>query len=190
MVSPVYAVEHWLANVFGVRHEFPLLAFIFAVVLVVEPVLLIGVAAWLTRVWSRSGRSVLSVAVRYSYSLVPLGFGIWLAHFGFHFLTGLFTFIPVTQSAFAELGWAILGQPRWGLSGLAPNIVQLFEFGFITLGLVGSVLVGYAITATEAIDHRGRVFGLWVTVSLLLAASAFWLMSQPMEMRGVVLGSG
>ena len=190
MVSPVYAFEQWLANLFGVRHEFPLLAFIFGLFLVCEPLLLIGIAAWLTRVWSGSGRSLLSVAVRYSYSLVPLGFGIWLAHFGFHFLTGLFTFIPVTQSALAELGWAILGQPRWGLSGLPPNVVQLFEFGFITLGLVGSLLVAHSITATEVLAHRGRVFGVWVTVLLFVAGSAFWLMSQPMEMRGVVLGSG
>jgi hypothetical protein len=179
-----------LANLFGVRHEFPLLAFIFALFLICEPVFLIGVAAWLTRAWSGTARSLLSVAVRYSYSLVPLGFGIWLAHFGFHFLTGLFTFIPVTQSALAGLGWTILGQPRWGLSGLPPNVVQLFEFGFITLGLVGSLLVAYSITATEMLDHRGRVFSVWVTVLLLVAGSAFWLMSQPMEMRGVVLGSG
>jgi hypothetical protein len=34
------------------------------------------------------------------------------------------------------------------------------------------------------------VFSLWAAVSLLLACSAFWLMSQPMEMRGVVLGTG
>jgi len=190
MVSPVYALEQSLANLFGVHYEFPLLAFIFALFLVCEPLVLIGVAAWLTRVWSKSGRSLLAVAVRYSYSLVPLGFGIWLAHFGFHFLTGLFTFIPVTQSALAELGWAILGEPRWGLSGLAPNVVQLFEFGFITLGLVGSLLVSYSITYTEVLDHRGRVFSVWAAVALLIAASAFWLMSQPMEMRGVVLGSG
>jgi hypothetical protein len=190
MVSPVYALEHRLANLFGVRHEFPLLAFIFALFLVCEPVLLIGVAAWLTRVWGRSERWLLSLAVRYSYSLVPLGFGIWLAHCGFHFLTGLFTFVPVTQSALAQLGWAVLGQPRWGMLGLPPNVVQLFEFGFISLGLVGSLLVGYSITATEGLDHRGRVFSVWAAVSLLLACSAFWLMSQPMEMRGVVLGSG
>jgi len=190
MVSPVYALEQSLANLFGVHYEFPLLAFIFALFLVCEPLVLIGVAAWLTRVWSKSGRSLLAVAVRYSYSLVPLGFGIWLAHFGFHFLTGLFTFIPVTQSALAELGWAILGEPRWGLPGLAPNVVQLFEFGFITLGLVGSLLVSYSITYTEVLDHRGRVFSVWAAVALLIAASAFWLMSQPMEMRGVVLGSG
>jgi hypothetical protein len=190
MVSPVYAFEHSLGNLFRVNYEFPLLAVIFALFLVCEPLLLIGVAAGLTRVWGGSKRPLLSLAVRYSYSLVPLGFGIWLAHFGFHFLTGLFTFIPVTQSAVAELGWAILGQPQWSFSGLAPNVVQLFEFGFITLGLVGSLLVGYSLAAMEGALHQSRVFGVWATVSLLLAGAAFWLLSQPMEMRGVVLGSG
>ncbi len=190
MVSPVYALEQWLANLLGVNNEAPVLAVIFALFLVVEPLLLIGVAAWLTRVWERRNRSLLSIAVRYSYSLVPLGFGIWLAHFGFHFLTGLYTFIPVTQTALANVGWAILGEPRWGLTGLAPNVVQLFEFGFITLGLLGSLLVSYAIVTTERIERPTPVFSVWATVSLLMAGSAFWLMSQPMEMRGVVLGGG
>ena len=190
MVSPVYALERSLANLFGVNHEFPVLAAIFALVLICEPLLLIGVAVWLTKTWSRSKRPLLSLAVRYSYSFVPLGFGIWLAHFGFHFLTGLFTFVPVTQSALADAGWAALGQPHWGLSGLAPNVVQLFEFGFITLGLMGSLIVAYSIATTEIIEHRARVFAVWALVSLLIAASAFWLMLQPMEMRGVVLGSG
>lgn len=190
MVSPVYALEQWLANLLGVQHEAPVLAIVFALFLIFEPLLLIGVAAWLTRVWEGKKRSLLSTAVRYSYSLVPLGFGIWLAHFGFHFLTGLYTFIPVTQAALAELGWAVLGEPRWTLSGIAPNVVQLFEFGFITLGLLGSLLVSYAIATAENVNRPTRVFSLWAAVSLLMAASAFWLMSQPMEMRGVVLGSG
>ena len=87
---------------------------IFALFLVFEPLLLIGVAAWLTRLWDGSKRSLISLAVRYSYSLVPLGFGIWLAHFGFHFLTGLYTFIPVTQAAVADLGWADSGPAALG----------------------------------------------------------------------------
>ena len=190
MVSPVYALEQWLARVFGVNYELPVLAVIFTLFLICEPLLLIGSAAWLTRVWSGKKRSLISSAVRYSYSLVPLGFGIWLAHFGFHFLTGLFTFIPVTQSALAELGWAVLGQPHWGLPGLTPNVVQLLEFGFVILGLLGSLLVSYSIAATEESANPTRVFSVWAVVSLLIAASAFWLMSQPMEMRGVVLGSG
>ena len=190
MVSPVYVFEQSLAHLFGVSHEFPVLASIFALFLLCEPVLLIGIASWLTRVFAGTKRPLLSLAVRYSYLFVPLGFGIWLAHFGFHFLTGLLTFIPVTQSAFADAGWALLGQPHWGLAGLAPNVVQVFEFGFIALGLVGSLIVAYSITAAEVAEHRARVFGLWATVVLLIAASAVWLMSQPMEMRGVVLGSG
>jgi hypothetical protein len=84
----------------------------------------------------------------------------------------------------------MLGQPHWGLSGLAPNVVQLFEFGFIALGLLGSLLVSYSIAATEELVHPMRVFVPWAVLSLLLAAAAFWVLLQPMEMRGVVLGSG
>ena len=190
MVSPVYALEQWLARVFGIQYELPVLAVVFALFLVFEPLLLIGIAAWLTRLWESRKRSLIATAVRYSYSLVPLGFGIWLAHFGFHFLTGLYTFIPVTQAAAGDLGWAVLGEPRWGLSGLAPNVVQLFEFGFIALGLLGSLMVSFAIVAAENVDRRARVFSVWAVVSLLVAGSAFWLMSQPMEMRGLALGGG
>ena len=190
MVSPVYAFENWLANLFGVKTEFPILALIFGLFLIGEPLLLIGIAAWVTRLWGGSNRPLLPLALRFAYSLVPVGFGIWLAHFGFHLLTGLYTFIPVSQSALADVGWAILGQPRWSLPGLAPNVVQLLECGFIALGLVGSVLVSYGIAANENVDHPSRVFIPCATLSLIVAGAAFWLMSQPMEMRGVVLGSG
>jgi hypothetical protein len=189
MVSPVYALEQWLANLFGVTHELPVLALVFGLFLICEPLLLIGVAAWLTRIWGRNQKPLLSVAVCYSYSLAPLGFGIWLAHFGFHFLTGLYTLVPVTQAALAELGWAVLGQPQWSVPGLPPNVVQLFEFGFIALGLLGSLLVSYALATAEE-QHPRRVFVLWCTLALIIAAGAIWLISQPMEMRGVVLGSG
>ena len=184
MVSPVYALEQWLAKLFNINHELPVLAFVFVLFLIIEPVLLIGTAAWLTRVWGGSKKPLLSLAVRYSYSLAPLGFGIWLAHFGFHFLTGLYTIIPVTQSAVG-----ILGEPRWGTPGLAPNLVQLFEFGFIILGLLGSLLVSYAIATAEEV-RPVRVFIVWAALSVVIAIGAFWLMSQPMEMRAVVLGSG
>jgi hypothetical protein len=187
MVSPVYALERWLANLFRVNYELPVLAFIFGLFLIVEPVLLIGVAAWISKVWSRSKRPLLSQAARYAYSLAPIGFGIWLAHYGFHFLTGLYTIVPVTQAALAELGWAVLGQPHWTLAGLAPNVVQLFEIGFITLGLLGSLLVSYSIAATEEVKHPIRVFIPWAVLSLIIAGGALWLMFQPMEMRGVSL---
>ena len=188
MVSPVYAFQNWLAGVFGFSLEWQVLAVIFVLVLVVEPLVLIGLAAWIAKFWGRSQRSLLSLAVRFSYALAPIGFGIWLAHYGFHFLTGLYTFVPVTQAAVAELGPAILGQPQWGAPGLPENVVQLFEFGFITLGLLGSLLVSYSIAATEERAHPIRVFIPWAALSLLMAGAAVWLLAQPMEMRGVALG--
>jgi hypothetical protein len=183
MVSPVYALENWVARVLGVEREFPVLALVFGLFVVIEPLLLIGVAAWLTRVWGGSRKPIVAVAVRYSYVLAPLGFGIWLAHYGFHFLTGLYTIVPVTLAA---LG----GQPHWGTPGLAPNVVQLFEFGFVLLGLFGSLLVGYSIAIAEKVDHPSRIFALWAIVVLIMTAGALWLMSQPMEMRAVSLGVG
>ena len=188
MVSPVYALQKWLASLLGFSSEWQVLAVIFGLFLVLEPVILIGLAAWIARSWGRSQRSLFSFTVRYSYALVPIGFGIWLAHYGFHFLTGLYTFVPATQAAVAELGWAIFGQPQRGAPGLPENVVQLFEFGFITLGLLGSLLVSYSIAATDEVVHPIRVFIPWATLALLMAGAAVWLMAQPMEMRAVMFG--
>src|SRR5688500_9457459 len=190
MVSPVYALEQWLAQRIGVNSELPVLGSVFALFLIFEPLILIGVAAAITRLWNGSKRPLIALAVRYSYSLVPIGFGIWLAHYAFHFLTGLFTFVPITQAALADLCWAILGHSQWTLAGLSPNFVQVFEVGFIVLGLFGSLLISYLLAATEETLHPARVFVPWATLSLIIATAALWVMSQPMEMRGVVLGSG
>jgi ferredoxin len=190
MVRPVYAFESWIAGVFGLNREAPVLAMIFFLFLVIEPVLLIGSAAWLTRMFTNRRSSVLATAIRYSYALVPLGFGIWLAHYGFHFLTGLFTFIPVVQNAVAQLGQPLLGQPRWSLVGLPQNVAQVFEYGFLSIGLVGTLLVSHRLAEAELTQHRRAIFAVWALVSFVLWGAALWLMSQPMEMRGVMLSGG
>lgn len=193
MVSPVYALEQWLAQRMRVTTEAPVLATVFGMFLVLEPLLLIGVATWITKVWTRNKAPLLRLAVRYSYSLIPIGFGMWLAHYSFHFLTGLFTFIPVMQAAVAELGAPILGQPHWALVGLPVNVVQIFEVGFIVLGLLGSLTTSYLLAAMDQTGEQRRpacAFIPWAVLSLIIAAAALWVMSQPMEMRGIVLGSG
>ncbi len=188
MVSPVFALENWLGRVMHVSHEGPVLAVIFGLFLIVEPVLLLGLAGWLTGIWVDNKRAVLPLVVRYSYALVPIGFGIWLAHYSFHFLTGLYTFIPVTQNAVASLGWPALGEPVWTLTGLPRGSVQAMEFGFLGLGLVGSLLVSYRLAQDDSSRHAARVFAIWGGASLILWVAAIWLMSQPMEMRGTILG--
>jgi ferredoxin len=187
MVSPVYVVEKWLANLLHAGHEAPVLGVIFGFFLVAEPLVLLGAAAWITRAWGRVERSLLPIAVRYSYALVPLGFGMWLAHYSFHFLTGLLTFIPVTQNAVASLGFNFLGVPQWTLTGIPMRYVQPAEIGFILLGFAGSLQVMHRLAEDDCSEHPVRVFIPWAAVGLLICLAAIWLMFQPMEMRATFM---
>jgi hypothetical protein len=189
MVSPVYVVEKWLGKLLHVSHQAPVLATIFAFFLLVEPIVLLGGAAWLTQKWGGSQRTLMPLMVRYSYALVPLGFGIWLAHYGFHFLTGMFTVIPVTQSAAASLGWTFLGKPRWLLTGIPMRFVQPIELGFLLLGFLGSLLVTHRLAEEDCAEHPMRAFIPWAIVCVLIWLAATWLMFQPMEMRATFMMS-
>lgn len=182
MVSPVYAFQSWLAGLMRVESEAPVLAALFALALVVEPLLLLGAAGWLSLKWGGVRDGLLPTVVRYSYALIPLGFGVWLSHYGFHFLTGLYTFIPVTQSALS------LGEPLWYLAGLPERVVYPLELGLLGLGLLGSLLLAYRLAEAETAAHPRRVFAAWAALCFVLWASALWLLSQPMEMRGTFLG--
>ncbi len=185
MVSPVYAVERWIAGLLHVNHEAPVLGILFATFLLVEPVVFLGVAAYLTH--KSASRPLVPTAVRYSYGLVPLGFGMWLAHYGFHFFTGLLTFIPVAQNAIAELGWPVLGTPLWTLTGLPLHMVRPIEMMFLGLGLAVSLLVTYRLAEGDSPSRPWRIFIPWGLVSIMVSLAALWLLYQPMEMRATLL---
>ena len=187
MVSPVYALENWLGEALHVNHEAPVLSIIFVFFLVLEPVLLLGLAAWLSRAWGGIRRAIVPLVVRYTYGLVPLGFGMWLAHYGFHFLTGLYTIIPVTQSAVASLGRAFLGEPHWTLTGLPANAVQVVEIGFLVLGLAGSLAVTHGLAEEDSPEKPLRAFLPWAGVCAVLWVASMWLIFQPMEMRATLM---
>jgi polyferredoxin len=189
MVSPVYAVRAWLASRLGSPNPAVTVGALFLLVLVVEPLLLLGGAAWAARRLAGLRQPLLGVVTRFAYALVPLGFGIWLAHYCFHLLTGLWTIVPVAQSALADAGVPLLGRPRWSLGGLAPRFVQPLELGFLALGLCGSLLVAWRIAAREAPGRGARAFLPWAVLCLLLWSTAVWLLGQPMEMRGTFFGS-
>lgn len=190
MVSPVYTLEAWLAGLLGTTAEWPVLGLIFLAALVVEPAVLLGVTGWLSRRLSRRDEPLLPLVVRYTYALVPFGFGMWLAHYLFHFLSGFWVFVPVVQNLVWEVvGTPVLGQPRWGLGPLVPLAwLDALEIGFIGLGTWGSWLVAYRLAAQDVPDRRWRAFLPWAVLVALLAFVAVWLMGQPMEMRGTFMG--
>lgn len=190
MVSPVYAAQAFLARALHLRSEGAVLALLFALGLGVAPAVTLVPAAWATRAIAGSREALLAVGVRYAYALIPLGLGVWTAHYAFHFLTGLWTFVPVAQRALVDLGAPVLGAPRWSLGGLPARVVYPIELGLLTLGLVGSWIVAWRTARREPPPAVAwRVAAPWATLTLALFVAALWLLSQPMEMRGTLFPS-
>jgi len=199
MTSPAYLVEQRLAATIGTRSEWPVLAVIFIVGLLVLPAALLSGAGAVTRAFApeprgtslrpfgASARQSLAATVQsYAYALIPIGLGIWVAHYGFHLLTGLLTIVPVAQSAVVDaFGHALLGGPFWGWVGLQPGAVFPIQLGCVVLGAAGSLAMVHAISQRDQPSRPVLASAPWLAVVLLIMTTALWILSQPMEMRAV-----
>lgn len=188
MVGPFYPLAQAVAGLLHTTSRSVVLFVLFIGGLVALPLVLVGLAAWASRALSHARESVTAIAVRYSYGLAPLGFGMWLAHYNYHFLTGGLTIIPVAQSLFFRLGLPLGRLPLWGLAAVLPLAwVTVLETVFLEAGLLGSGLLLLAIARDR---QRGQSRSAWWAVApwwllaLALFASGWWLVGQPMQMRG------
>lgn len=188
MVSPVYALQNWMAGVMNTTYELPVLGTLFFVMLVVEPFILLGLTASAMRTWAGAQDNLMPIVMKYAFALVPFGFGLWVAHYSFHLLTGIWTFVPVVQSMMVDLGTPIFGEPIWRLTGMPVGAVFPLEIGFLSLGFFGSLLVTYRISEKNYYDRRWQAFIPWAVLLAILFCAAIWLLNQPMEMRGTFLG--
>ena len=191
MIGPVYATERWIASVLQTTSETPVLGLVFVIGLVALPLTLCGGAAALTRrLTSVAAPGIRDVAVRYAYALVPFGVGVWLAHYWFHFLTAVWTIVPVTQSAAIDaMGRAILGEPNWRWLGMRPGTVFPLQVGVVLLGAMGSLVLVHRVSERDYPDDVApRASAPWGVLVVCLAVLALWILAQPMEMRGTALG--
>jgi polyferredoxin len=191
MTAPAAGLESSLGRLLHVRSEALVLGMLFAIGLVVLPAVLLVCAAAVTRLAARdAGKPIGSTAAAYAFGLIPLGFGVWLAHYGFHLFTGILTAVPVTQTAAIDvLGWAALGEPAWRWAGMQPGSVYPIQIGFVLLGACGSIGLVQATSSRDYPGRRALASVPWHVVVLVLAAAALWIFTQPMEMRGLG-GSG
>ena len=141
--------------------------------------------------WGRlDGRHWLEVATRFSYALVPLGFGMWLAHYSFHFLTSYDTVVPVTQRfAGGPRAGRSLGEPDWGRACCRPvaDWLPRLEILFLDLGLLLSLYTGYRIAwRSRALTRALKALAPWALLMVLLFAAGVWIVFQPMQMRGTL----
>ena len=187
MTSSAFAVEQRLGSMLGVQSKALGLFLIFAIGIVIAPAILISVAGLLTQASSgENSGSLRTTVVRYAFAFIPIGFGVWLAHYGFHLLTGILTVVPVMQSAAIDaFGRALLGEPAWRWVGLQPGAVFPLQLGLVLLGAAGSVGVVHATSLRHHPAGPAKASMPWLCIVVLLTTTALWILSQPMEMRAV-----
>ncbi len=189
MISPVYALQQNISRWLNVTQEAPSLLIIFGGGLVVLPVVVLSITGTLS--WLSAGQkqdAIQQVIQRFAYSIVPIGMGMWLAHYAFHFMTGALTIIPVVQSFLNDSGFDA-GQPQWQLGYIVPaEWIFPIQTILLYLGALGSLVVAFQI-ALNHYNNRNialRAFLPWGILSILMLFAALWIMFQPMEMRGTI----
>lgn len=171
MVSPVAGLPHlplWLAAA-----------------LVPAPVVLALACARIGRAAAGRARSTRHLLSALAPALIPLGFAMWLAHFGFHAGTGLASALPALARAAGDLGLPPAGPTR--ALGLSAGDLTGLEIAALGVGLVVSVAVTWRLA--RGLDGSARVaLGIaapWMLLSLLLYGAGVWIFLQPMQMRGM-----
>jgi len=182
MVGPVAEWQQRLAEWTRVRSPLLATTAFYLLALVVMPLLTVGGAAMLSRRWGRLTAGPLEVATRFAYALVPIGFGMWLAHYSVHFLTSYETAVPVTQRFAADLGLTSLGDPEWGCACCRPRMPWLLplEILFLDVGLLLSLYTAYRLAPSL------KALAPWALLLVLLFAAGVWVLFQPMQMRGTL----
>ncbi|MBL8146642.1 MAG: FesM [Anaerolineae bacterium] len=197
MTPPVYDLLEGLANSLGLPGaglppaaiDAIVLGLLFVAVGVVLPAgLSVGAAALSRRLGGVSKRDSLRHTVAaFAPAFVPIGLGFWIAHYSFHFLTGLFTIVPVTQRFLTDhqIGW--FGAPDWSLGGLPLGVVGMIQLSALIAGY--GVSMWLALQTAQRLYRRNAMLGYlaWALLLTGLMLAGWWLIQQPMEMRGSFL---
>jgi cytochrome c oxidase assembly factor CtaG len=182
MVGPVAQGQERIALLVGIHSPLLATTVFYLLALVGLPLLTVGGAAALSRRWGRLEAGTFEVATRYAYALMPLGFGMWLAHYGFHFLTSYDTLAPVAHRFVADLSPIWLGVPTWGSACCRPGSGWLLRLELLCLdaGLLLSLYAGYRLAPSL------KALAPWALLLILLFAAGVWIVFQPMQMRGTL----
>jgi ferredoxin len=190
MIEPVVQLEERVQSLLELDSPLAVITVFFAGALVLFPLASIGTAAALTRRWAEPHASILAIAVRYAYALVPLGFGMWLAHYSFHFLPSCDVIIPVARRFLADVGVAGFADPAsvYGCCRTVPEWLDQVELGFLGFGFLGSLYVLHqiALARTHRPAQAIRALTPWAVLIVLLFAAGVWIILQPMQMRGAL----
>ncbi len=189
MIGPVMQWEQELQAQAPLLPRVLLIGVLNVFALLVFPLVGVGIVAAISKHWGRLRERTLAVANRFVYALIPLGFAMWLAHYGYHLATSYGTAWSVTQRFATDLGWSTLGEPIWRCGCCEPVGTWLVktELLILDVGLLLSLYTAWRIARRTTAGSRAVLAWLpWAIILTGLFALGVWILLQPMQMRGTM----
>ncbi len=191
MVGPVLEWEARMQHELGLTSPVPLVVAQNVLALLVAPLVLVASAAFASRAWGGLTQPTLAVATRFAFAFVPLGFAMWLTHYGYHLATTYDAAWPVMQRFATDHGWTGLGAPLWvcGCCQLVGTWLPKTEIVILDCGLLWTLYIAHHTARNLASHGRWwRAFAPWAVLALAIFALGIWIVLQPMQMRGGQVG--
>jgi len=185
MLAPVAAFEQALAARLGIESEWLLTLALLCFALVGCPALLCALlsrAGFVLASLSFATEERRRIARRFVFALIPLGFAMWLAHFVFH--------LGTAGGTLAHVATRLKGFDLRSASLLPPDALLPFEITALGVGLWITLFVAWRVALDVAKQWRPALglFTPWALLASALWLAGLWILFQPMEMRGMVMG--
>jgi len=184
MVAPVLNSITQVETVLNFSSDIGVVTLLSVLCLIALPAASAGTAAACSS--ATAGNSLRENLCRFSMSIAPLGFGMWLAHFIFHLFTAALTPIPVAERVAKDLGFSD-AEPAWSISSLAFYDLPGLELLFLDLGFLLALYIGWRIAGQMSPSRRFATFLPWGVLAAALYAAGVWIIFQPMQMRGMMM---
>jgi cytochrome c oxidase assembly factor CtaG/polyferredoxin len=157
---------------------------------VLAGMLLAAGVVWLVSQSVRSGGRGGEAFCRGALALVPLGMGMWAAHLLFHLLMGVPGLLPLVQQAGQDFGLHWTSAPQWSstTSVLQGNGLLQLQLLFLDGGLLLSLYLVWRMVASTRVVRRLLEVAPLALFTVALYGFGFWLLLQPMQMRGMMMG--
>ncbi len=138
--------------------------------------------------------STKQIFANFSLTLVPLGIGMWTAHLLFHFVTTWQSAVPLMQQFGHDIGLHLLSSPQWGTMGRSMgspsgNSLLAMQLFLLDAGMLLTLYAGWrmARAMNQTTARSLRLLLPWAAGSIALYAFGFWVLLQPMQMRGMMM---
>lgn len=174
MITPVMMWQHRLHALLG-PSSMPVIVLAFVLLCAIAiPAALIGICGVATK-------SSLAWIRRFVFALVPIGFGMWLAHLLYHIATSW-------TAIFAPVERLLTGTAAWLPAASIPNWLTPLQLIVLDGGLLLTLYVLYRLNRQKTVT-TGSALALtlpWAVLSCSLYAVGVWILFQPMQMRGML----